>query len=187
MKLLVNSTLTGLWHDIIHEAEAACTIFLKEEIEAYLVFLLARYVNKPQIVKQIIAKEFMEGLKHSHHHHQRALAMQEVGDKCLIFSGLFPQIAEKRLVKISYFVNIGQASYESISHKSTDLYGMLARQFVPLMDVLQSIRRYTKDMPDLQPLQAYELWDEVGSTRAFQVLSQNSLVAPVKTGSEVKN
>ena len=186
MKLLVNSTLTGLWHGIIHEAEAACTIFLKEELEAYLVFLLARYVNKPEMVKQIIANEFMEGLKHNRHH-QRTLAMQEVGDKCLLFSGLFPQIAEKRLVKISYFVNMGQASYESISHNSTDLYGMLARQFVPLMDILQSIRRYTKEMPDLLPLQAYDLWTEGGSARAFQVLNQNSLSIPVRTGSEVKN
>lgn len=185
MTLLVNSTTTGLWHEIIHEAEAACTIFLKEELEAYLVFLLARYVNKPEMMKQIIAQEFMEGLKHSHN--QRAVAMQEVGDKCLLFSGLFPQMAEKRLVKVSYFVNIGQASYESISHKSTDLYGMLARQFVSLMDILQSIRRYSNEMSDLLPIQAYDLWNESGSKRALHVLGQHSQSIPVITGQETKN
>lgn len=177
MTLLLHPTSTALWHDIIHEAEAACTITLKEEIEAYLVFLLARYTNKPEFLKQIIAHDFMEGMQYSPH--KRALAMQEVGDKCLLFSGLFPHIAEKRLVKISYFVNMGQASYGSISKKQTDLYGMLATQFVTLMDVLQSIRTYSKEIIDLLPIESFELWSETGSKRAERILSQYTTASPI--------
>lgn len=182
MKLLVNSTPIALWHDIIHEAEAACTISLKEEVEAYLVFLLARYVNKPGFVKEIIAYEFMRGLKsgRSQQHSQ----MQDVGDKCLLFSGLFPHIADKKLVKISYFVNIGQAAYSTISKQSTDLYGMLAGQFVTLMDVLQSIRNYSDKITDLLPLEAYELWNDVSSQRALKVLQQHTGGTPMTIDSE---
>ncbi len=182
MTLLVNSTSIALWHDVIHEAEAACTIVLKEEVESYLVFLLARYLDKPHFVKQIMANEFLQGLQLSKHKHQQA--MQEVGDKCLLFSGLFPQVAEKRLVKISYFVNIGQSAYSAISSKNSDLYGMLAGQFVSLMDVLQSIRHYTKNMVDLLPMQAYELWNEVGSQRALKVLKQYTSATPILINTE---
>ena len=182
MTLLLHPTSTGLWHEIIHEAEAACTVTLKEEVEAYLVFLLARYVNRPDFVKDIVAHEFMEGMQASHH--KRALAMQEVGDKCLLFSGLFPHLAERRLVKISYFVNMGQASYEAISKKKTDLYGSLARQFVTLMDVLQSIRRYSKEITDLLPIESFELWSETGSKRSLEIFSHFTTATPIKTHKE---
>ena len=48
MQLLQNSTVTALWHDIIHEAEEQCDIQLKEDVESYLVYLLIRYTEKPQ-------------------------------------------------------------------------------------------------------------------------------------------
>jgi len=170
MNILTNSTSTALWHEIIHEAEATCRITLKEDIESYLVFLLMRYMNKPEFLKQIIALEFLEGVN-SKSAKQR-LTLQEVGDKCLLFAGLYPKIADKKLVKISYFVNLGQACYVQISEKSNDLYEGLGRQFVSLMDVLQSIRQYTKHCPDLLPIQAYELWSDTGSHRALSILKQ---------------
>lgn len=182
MKLLVNSTPIALWHDIIHEAEAACTISLKEEIEAYLVYLLARYVNKPEFVKQVIAPEFLQALQSGKA--QQQWMMQNVGDKCLLFSGLFPHMADKKLVKISYFVGMGQAAYATISKNSSDLYGMLAGQFVTLMDVLQSIRCYSDKVGDLLPMEAYDLWNDVNSKRALRILGQHSGGIPVPNYSE---
>ncbi|MEO8402062.1 MAG: hypothetical protein ABI597_09760 [Gammaproteobacteria bacterium] len=170
MSILTNSTSIALWHDIINDAEKSCAVKLKEEIECYLVFLLMRYTNKPELTKQIIALEFLEGAMLTPH--QRALALQDVGDKCLLFAGLFPSIAEKRLVRLSYFINLGQASYVRISQKNNDLYELLSKQFVSLMDILQSIRQYTKNYPDLLPLQAYELWNDTGSQRALKILKQ---------------
>lgn len=168
MKILLNSTPVALWHDIVHDAEIACSTRLREEIESYLVFLLVRYTNKPDTLKHVIATDILEGLKLGPH--ERELALQGVGDRCLIFSGLFPKIAEKRLVKISYFINLGQTAYGTISKKRSDVYHGLARQFVGLMDILQSIRNYSQSHPDLLPLQAYDLWNETGSQRALSVL-----------------
>lgn len=177
MTLLLSTTSIALWHDIIHEAEAACTITLKEELEAYLVFLLARYANKPEIVKHIIANQFLESLNYGPH--KKQLAMQELGDKCLIFSGLFPHLADKRMVKINYFINMGQSAYAAISTKSSDLYGMLAGEFVSLMDILQSIRCYSKEIVDLLPFEAYDLWNESGSKRALKILQQHTKATPI--------
>ncbi len=179
MKVLVNSTSMAAWHEIIHEAEANCAIVLTEETEAYLVFLLMRYLEKPEIVKQVMAEEFLEGLQLAAG--QREQILRGVGDKCLLFSGLFPKMAERRLVKISYFVNLGQSAYATLARTRYDLYASLARQFVTLMDVLQSIRSDTRDFPDLLPLQAYDLWNETGSKRALKVLNQYTQAIPMMT------
>lgn len=171
MALLLNSsTPLALWYEIIHEAELTCATTLQEELEAYLAFLMIRFTNRPEIVKEIMATEFLAGLKLGMKHKQ--VVLQQVGDKCLIFSGLFPHIVDQKLVKISYFVNLGQSAYSTISHEANDIYWLLARHFVPLMDVLQSIRQYTKHHPDLLPMDAYELWCDTGSKRALSILQQ---------------
>jgi hypothetical protein len=177
MRLLLGSTPTALWQGIIHEAEMQCTIKLREEIESYLVFLLMRYMDKPQLLHHIMATEFMGALQENRRKQQ--ILFQEVGDKCLLFSGLFPQIAEKRFVKISYFVEMGQSAYFTLSKKSNDLYGMLSKQFVPLMDILQSIRS-SENFTDLMPLEAYELWNDTGSQRAFYRLKTYTQAIPKK-------
>ncbi len=169
MNILTNSTPTALWHKVVLEAEETCAVALKEELESYLVFLLMRYTNKPELMKQIVALEFLEGLSLTHA--KQFTTLQDVGDKCLLFAGLYPNLADKRLVKISYFVNMGQSAYVQISRKSNDLYESLGKQFVCLMDILQSIRQYTH-YPDLLPIQAYELWNDTGSRRALTILQQ---------------
>jgi hypothetical protein len=177
MKVLVNSTPVALWHNIIHEAEIACATTLPDELEAYVVMLMLRYMDKPELTRQIMATQLLEGLN------QRASAreasLQGVGDACLLFSGLFPGLAEKRLVKISYFINIGRGAYATVSRTSNDLYALLAQQFVAIMDILQSIAQYTHQKPQLMPLQAYELWNECGSQRALRVLRQYSKATPI--------
>ncbi|EKD54088.1 MAG: hypothetical protein ACD_60C00125G0012 [uncultured bacterium] len=170
MSILTHATSTALWHSIIHDAERSCAIALKEDIESYLVFLLMRYTNRPELVKHIIAVDFLESMQLSKT--KQEVALQEVGDMCLLFTGLYPKIAEKRLVKLNYFVKVGQAAYVKISKKSDDLYYSLSQQFVCLMDVLQSIRSYSKQYPDLLPLEAYEQWNDTGSQRALSVLKQ---------------
>lgn len=183
MKLLINSTSLALWYDIIHDAESSCSIALKEEIEAYLVFLMMRYTARPEMVKQIMASDFLYSLGLPRLA-ERDFGLQEVGDKCLIYSGLFPTLAEKRLVKISYYVKLGQTAYINISKTKDDIYGLLANQFVSLMDIIQSLRQYKESFPDLSPLQAYDLWNETGSQRALSVLKSYSKATPLNVNHE---
>lgn len=170
MNVLTGSTSTALWHHVIQDAESACAIKLKEDLEAYLVSLLVRFTDKPEIVKQIIATELLESMEMTPA--KRLVVLREVGDKCLLFSGLFPHLAEKRLVKISYFVNIGKTAYDAVSLQKDDVFNQLAKHFVGLVDILQTVRCYSKECPDLLPLQAYELWSETGSRRALAILDQ---------------
>lgn len=164
MALLTQETTLLLWEDIIQHAEYRCSIKLNKDLETYLAALLIRYTNKPEVAQQIFADAYLKALQEQKN--SRNAMLQNVGDQCLIFAGLFPQQAEKRHVRVSYFVNLGRSAYSTISHTANDLYWALALQFVALMDVLQSIRQ----TPELMPLQAYDQWQELGSQRAFQAL-----------------
>jgi hypothetical protein len=178
MHLMTNRTPILLWQDLVRHGEAVCCVTLQKEEEAYLVTLLSGYANKPEMVKLIIAKEFMEGMQSQGA--QRILALRKVGDQCLLFSGLFPQIATKKHVKIGYFVDMGQSAYASLAKTTDDLYNSLATHFVVLMDVLQSIRQYDSQSPDLLPFAAYDQWNEVGSQRALHILRHYTSCIPIK-------
>ncbi|MHB1221418.1 MAG: hypothetical protein ACYC0J_05445 [Gammaproteobacteria bacterium] len=175
MSLLIANTDLVLWQDLVKKAEESCHIDLEKDLEAYLVSLLIRYMDKPELVKQLFAKTFLQALNLETH--ARDLALREVGDKCLIYSGLFPKSVYKKQVTISYFVHLGQSSYAHVSKAATDIYQLLASQFVSLMDILQSIRL---QQPDMLPLEAYEQWTEVGSKRALRILQTYIKGAPIK-------
>ena len=174
MDLLTSSTPLGLWQEVIKHAENRCSVSLKGELEAYLISLLMRYTNQANVSQYISAIEFLKAMHV--HHAERQVSLQRVGDQCLLFTGLFPRLAEKRHVKINYFVDVGRSAYAAISHTTNDLYGSLALQFVVLMDVLQSIRPHS----DLMPLEAYEQWEELGSQRALKTLQKYTNAIPFK-------
>lgn len=174
MNLLTNSSSLVLWQDVIKHAEDRCSVCLKKDLESYLVCLLVRYTNKPQVVNQVVASAFLEALKLNEK--QRNLSLQHVGDQCLLFAGLFPRLADKRNVKINYFVDLGRSAYASVSSGTDGLFKSLAIEFVLLMDVLQSIRQSS----DLLPLDAYEQWNELGSQRALKILQEYANAIPIR-------
>lgn len=174
MHLLINATTPALWHEVVKDAENSCSVSLKGELEAYLIALLMRYTNKPEILKQVLATAFLRALELREM--ERNMSLQTVGDHCLLFAGLFPRLALSKNVKLRYFVDLGQSAYSAISKETNDLYSSLALQFVVLMDVLQSIR----SDPNLEPLEAYEQWDEIGSQRALKILQSYTNAFPFK-------
>lgn len=174
MPLVTNKQVVALWQEVICEAQQQCSIQLNPQLETYLVSLLMRYSNQPELAVRIFATSFLEAQQSRQQ--KRMASLQIVGDECLIYAGLFPQAAEKRHVKVSYFVDLGRSAYSAVSQTANDLYWSLAIQFVSLMDVLQAIRPSS----DLLPLTAFEQWEELGSQRAFKILEQYTNGIPIK-------
>ena len=106
-ELILEPTPQAQWQALVHEAQSACDRHLDETLENYLVFLLMRFADKPHCTARIMAADYLNS--QTLPGEQRADKLRDVGDHCLLFSGLFPQLAERRLVRISYFVNIGRA------------------------------------------------------------------------------
>lgn len=87
--------------------------------------------------------------------------LKDVGDKSLLFCGLFPGMAQRRRVSLEYFIDMGKSAYLSISelhekHES-DLFHQLSDQFINLHHVLQAMRgdflKYSENISSEGPLQ----------------------------------
>jgi len=180
-KIVAASTSTNQWQNLVTEAGHSCNVALSEELESYLVFLLMRFVDSPQMAHKIMATEFLTSINQSGS--LRPLALRDVGDQCLLYSGLFPGRAVRRRVRVSYYVNIGKSAYFSLANsgKFSDnrLFATLADKFVCLMDILQSMREINNPLPVLDPITAEEIWHDTGSNHALKSLQNFT----TKTGS----
>ncbi|MBI3773642.1 MAG: hypothetical protein HY272_13210 [Gammaproteobacteria bacterium] len=166
--LVLEPTATAQWQALVTEAETLAHRPLDENLESYLVFTLMRFTQQPALASSILSLEFLNGLQQSGHLRQEQL--RDVGDKCLLFSGLFPHLAKRRLVKISFFVDLGRSAYQQVQCVSptgmAQLYGQLATDFVSLMDVLHAMRELDDQHPALDTLSNFELWEDTGSEQA---------------------
>ena len=179
--LVLNTSETAHWHTLICDAEQTCHTHLGESLQSYLVFLLMRYTKQHQLAETIVALEYLHSLETSGQH--QADTLQSVGDKCLLFAGLFPRIAQRRRVKMRYYVDMGVNAYSVLAATSSavtaELFDDLAQHFVALMDVLHATREIHADVPSLEPLEAMELWTDTGSSHAKQCLAQYTASTPV--------
>ncbi|MDH5544510.1 MAG: hypothetical protein OEZ43_02890 [Gammaproteobacteria bacterium] len=175
-RLYLEPTVTAHWHSLVLEAEQKCDCQLSDELESYLVFLLMRFADRTDIANSIMALEYLKSMKNWGKLRQDGL--RDVGDRCLLFSGLYPQRAKRKRVKISYFVDLGRSAYGQLSETccqtSGRVYKDLAIAFVTLMDILLAIRELSLDVPLLTPLEALELWQDTGSKRALKAANSIS-------------
>lgn len=171
MAIVTGPTSLAEWQALILEAEKNCSVNLDEETESYLVFLLMRFTEKPEMAASILGMEFLQIMANTRSNQEADL--RDLGDKCLLYSGLFPGRAERRRVSIGYFVKLGRAAYQALSDQSEHLarvYYALCQKFVSLMEVLQSTRELAGKGSSLSPFQALSLWEEVRSPHALRVL-----------------
>lgn len=173
---------TGLlaqWHSLVSDAEQAAGVKLDEELESYLVFTLMRYLSRPEMVQRVLALDYLQAA-HSQGRDQQT-KLRDVGDQCLLFSGLFPRRAERRRVRVSYYVDLGRSAYRHLGHTRdplSSLYADLSYAFVSAMDILQAVRNMREEQ-QLDPLNALELWQDTGSAMARRTLSETSDATPL--------
>jgi len=184
------ATATEQWRDLVKEAIDYNGVNLDEELESYLVFLLMRYMKETSLSSKVMALEYLRGMQRSAT--LRNECMRDVGDQCLLFSGLYPELAQRRQVKISYYVKMGRSAYASLSGftQSTiaSMYSHLADSFVSLMDTLQAMRCMNDSSMQLEPLMAYELWQDTRSQQARRVLlAQGQRIFPMSDENPIKH
>ena len=165
-ELVLHPTSTAQWHSLVSEAEAAAHCQLDETLESYLVFTLMRFCQRPDLAGSVMALEFLEGLQKTGLAQHDSL--RDVGDKCLLVSGLFPQTARRRQVSVTYFVDLGRSAYQQLHEKAHSVYGQLAEDFVPMMDVLLALRGLDPNAEQLNLLESYHLWEKSNSEQALK-------------------
>ena len=171
-KLAQHSSIPALWHALVNDAENAAKQPLDQELESYLVFLLMRHSDRPEIAKQIMALDYLNSMQAFGASRERQL--RQVADSCLIFAGLYPQQAQRRQVQNDYFINLGRSAYLHLAELTRDgiaeLYSHLSQAFVQVMDVLSAIRHFN-DKPDRQQVMLlHDLWQKSGSQYSYRQL-----------------
>ncbi len=170
--LVLEPTSLAQWHALVKEARRASAVSLSEELETYLIFLLMRFTNHPEMASSILALDFLQNIQNIKTENQHII--REVGDKCLLYSGLFPGRAKRQRVQISYYVELGRRSYFALSSSRknalSQLFANLSDHFVGLMDVLHSMRHLDSSAYALDLLEAEDLWHATQSEHALKVL-----------------
>lgn len=139
--LILHPTELSQWHALVNEAQASTSLLLNENTESYLVFLLMRFSQSSKLIDSVIALDFLESIRKSRQ--RQVELLRDVGDKSLLFCGLFPGMAEKRHVSLDYFVDMGQAAYLTVGElyeSQAGLYCQLSEQFLVLQQILRAIR-----------------------------------------------
>jgi hypothetical protein len=139
-QLILHPTDMSQWHALINEAQASTQLILPENTESYLVFLLMRFSHTPELAESVLALDFLDAMQERGSHQIEHL--REIGDKSLLLSGLFPGIAEKRHVTLTYFTDMGQAAYLTVSEleaAEAELFHELSAQFLTLQNILNSM------------------------------------------------
>lgn len=141
-KIVLHPTETAHWHSLICEAEQAAQCYLDEELQSYVVFLLMRFLGRPQIASRIVALDYLNGMRASGNSQYEAL--RDVGDICLLHAGLFPERTRRRRVSKDYYVNMGCGAYlrlsDAVNHGLAQLFVRLSHEFLEIMNILQSMR-----------------------------------------------
>lgn len=140
--LILHPTDMCQWHAIVNEAQASTSLVLDENTESYLVFLLMRFSQSTQLMESVMAFDFLESM-HATQKRQLQL-LRDIGDKSLLFCGLFPGMAVRRHVRLEYYSDMGQAAYMTVSEleepNMAGLFLQLSKQFPTMQQILQALR-----------------------------------------------
>lgn len=175
---LVHGTQTGLWQALVREGQQRAGAPLDEDLESYLVFALMRHLQDAGLAERVLALDLLAALAAAPPPEQE---LREVGDRCLLIAGLFPRLAQRRRVPVSYYLDVGRGAFGTLAERSQHalaaLYGRLVESFADLVRVLLQLRADAEAMPPLlryelclargevQPQQARALFDEVAVLR----------------------
>ena len=145
MTTIRQGAAAALWQSAVREAEARSATPLDEAQESYLVFVLLRHQNDPDLLARVQALDWLraqECLGRS-----RTDALRDVGDRCLLIAGLYPALAQRRRVSVDYFTTLGRGAYRDVAEACRNAYAELFAQLAAHYDALVQVLRGLRDGP----------------------------------------
>lgn len=137
-------TIIAEWCALVDDAMLECGHSIDEVIKHYLVITLDHYSTDCQLSSVVVAIDFLQGLETVGR--LSYVQLRQVGDRCLLLAGLFPDRAYKKNVTERYYVNIGRQAYDVLAHVpvktiyDVKLYQKLSDEFLYLTMLLKAMR-----------------------------------------------
>ncbi|MFM7484444.1 MAG: hypothetical protein ACKN9M_04340 [Burkholderiaceae bacterium] len=119
--------------EIVMECESRSKVHLDEELEAYLVYMVARNFRNPEFPPDVICLEFNKARTRDD--------FRQIGDSCLIVDAW--DVRRARLTSRDYYEKLGQAAYAyaaMASRPMDELFQRIAREFACLSKVLAGVK-----------------------------------------------
>lgn len=130
-----------LWQVLVREGSERSGQALDEMQESYLVFMLLRHQGDAHLLARTQALDFLTAQQAAFT--LRADALRDVGDRCLLIAGLYPEYARRR-VGVEYFIDLGRGAYRDVADASragyAELFALLSRTYHGLVRTLQAVR-----------------------------------------------
>jgi hypothetical protein len=120
--------------ELVMASQGRTQVFLRDDLEAYLVNMMARNFTNKNIPPDIICLEFPKARNKND--------FQALGDSCLFVDAW--RIKPARLVNADYYERMGQMAYSSAALASRPIDGFfsgLAQQFRTISRVLAGVRQ----------------------------------------------
>jgi len=140
--LIIQPTEVASWYGLVCESQSIQSINLSEEIESYLVFLLMRFSTQVQFASSALGLDTLKAIQSIGQSQYNQL--RDVGDKCLLTSGLFPERAEKRLLTNKYYIELGRVAYGLLANSHmksiSTLFTSLTKEYNSLVETLYVMR-----------------------------------------------
>ena len=113
------------FYGVVRETQESTGLTLPDDIECYVVMLLAEHIDKNDFLpKKSFAESYLTITKSRN--------AKELGDTCLFVSGVFPDYGDS-----NYITHIGRSSYSQITTSlNHDLFESLSKHFVFLRDFI---------------------------------------------------
>jgi hypothetical protein len=92
-------------YDLVLESEGRCKIFLDNSVEAYIVHLFAKNINRTDIGQQAIAIQMLEQMQKPKNHAN----YQPIADECLLIDS-FP-LKRQKWPSDNYYKEMGCIAY----------------------------------------------------------------------------
>ena len=128
------------WYDLLVEAQKETSIFLPPSLEHYVSLLLKHYLSRLDFFEEPIGIELLACATKT----VPLIQYQDVGDRCLIISGLFPDLVVRKNVSQGYLKKIGKSAYYQVSLQSDKtiqpLFFHLYTQFEEISTILGHFR-----------------------------------------------
>ncbi|NVB40648.1 hypothetical protein G6O69_22610 [Pseudenhygromyxa sp. WMMC2535] len=153
--LSFDGTLESFFYEQVEDACQEKGSSLEQDVEAYLVHLLAHYARRPQVqgrTSPALATQYLAARERG------ATALREVGDRALYIAGVVPRSLERSPVNVDYVAGIGEAAYREIyaQRSRLEIFARLAEGFREILAVLGRMLGPAKPGDDLLAL--YERW-----------------------------
>ena len=131
---------TSAFYDAVKETQEKTGYELPEHLEAYVVMLLASFVEKPDYLpEKSFAETYLILIQ------KRSPNIKALGDTCLFVTGVFPQYKNRYGLDIDYFSSIGSNSYLQVSEiMHPDLFVELGNKFSYIRDFISLTVNPTK-------------------------------------------